>query len=324
MSHLEFELQRPVWSHWWEELAKDHLVIRFDQRGSGLSDRNVDDISFNAFVKDLETVVTTLELDNFVLLGISQGGPVAIEYVVRHPGRVSKLVLCGAYARGSLKRGESREEFDALSTLTGRGWGRDDPAYRQLFTSRFMPDATAEQANWFNELHRVSTSPENAVRIRHTTANIDVLERLPEVNVPTLVLHSRHERQVPFEQGRQLASLIPDARFVPLESNNHLLIANEPAWLICLSEVRNFLLADSAKYAQLPSAVPADHHPDGLTDREIEVIRLLAKGKSNQEIAGELVISFNTVTNHVKNILSKTACANRTEAAAYAIQHGLN
>ena len=324
MSHLEFELQSPVWSHWWEELSKDHLVVRFDQRGSGLSDRNVDDLSFDAWVNDLEAVVNTLELDNFALLGISQGGPVAVDYLVRHPGRVSKLILCGSYARGSLKRGESQEEFDALTTLTGRGWGRDDPAYRQLFTSRFMPDATAEQANWFNELQRVSTSPETAVRIRHATSQIDVLDRLPQVNVPTLVLHSRDDRQVPFEQGRQLSSLIPDARFVPLDSNNHLLIANEPAWLICLSEVRNFLLVDSAIDVGIPTAVPAGNHPGGLTGREIEVIRLLAKGKSNQEIAGELVISFNTVTNHVKNILGKTRCANRTEAAAYAIQHGLN
>jgi pimeloyl-ACP methyl ester carboxylesterase/DNA-binding CsgD family transcriptional regulator len=305
-------------------LSKDHTVIRFDQRGSGLSERNVDDISFDAWVKDLETVVTTLELENFALLGISQGGPVAIEYLVRHPGLVNKLVMIGSYARGSLKRGESQEEFDALNTLTGRGWGRDDPAYRQMFTSRFMPDATAEQANWFNELQRVSTSPENAVRIRHVTSNIDVLEDLPRVDVPTLVLHSRDDRQVPFEQGRQLSSLILDARFVPLESNNHLLIANEPAWLICLSEVRNFLLSDSPRGEGTQSAVPAGNHPGGLTDREIEVIRLLATGKSNQDIAGELVISFNTVTNHVKNILGKTGCANRTEAAAYAIQHGLN
>jgi len=324
LTHLEFEWQSPVWSHWWEELARNHALVRFDQRGSGLSDWNVEDLSFDACVRDLEAVVSTLGLDEFVLLGISQGGAIAIEFTARHPERVSKLILFGAYARGSLTRGESREEFEARQVLVRNGWGRDDPAYRQIFTSRFMPEATAEQANWFNELQRVSTSPENAVRIQSMTANIDVLDRLPQVTVPTLVLHALHERQVPFEQGRQLGSLIPNARMVPLESHNHLLLETEPAWQTCRSEVRNFLgLAPSADAPSGP-AVQAGGPPGGLTPRELEVIRLLASGKSNQEIAQELVVSFNTVTNHVKNILGKTGCANRTQAAAYAIRHGIN
>ena len=324
LTHLEFEWQSPVWSHWWRELAKNHRLIRFDQRGSGLSDWNVGDLSFEAWVGDLEAVVDHLELDSFILLGISQGGAVAIEYMVRHPGKVSKLVLFGAYARGSLMRGESQEEFEARIILTKHGWGRDDPAYRQMFTSRFMPEATAEQASWFNELQRVSTSPENAAKIQFTTANIDVLDRVSQVAVPTLVLHGFDDRQVPFEQGRQLGSLIPNARTVPLESRNHLLLESEPAWQTCLSEVRNFLevgLLDPVTSAPAPSL---DGHPDSLTPREVEVIRLVANSKSNQEIAQQLVISFNTVTNHVKNILGKTACANRTEAAAYAFRHGLN
>ena len=185
----------------------------------------------------METVVNHLGLEEFVLLRISQGGAAAIEFTARHPERVSKLILYGACVRGSLKRGESREEFDARQILVRRGWGRDDPSYRQMFTSRFMPEATAEQADWFNELQRVSTSPENASRIQTMSSNIDVLDRLPLVTVPTLVLHAVLERQVPFEQGRQLGALIPDARIVPLERRNHLLLETEPAWQRCVSEI---------------------------------------------------------------------------------------
>ena len=323
LTHLEFEWQSPVWGHWWEELAQSHFVVRFDQRGSGLSDWNVEDLSFDAWVRDLEAVVSTLDLENFVLLGISQGGAVAIDYLARNPGKASKLILYGAYSRGSLKRGEALEEFEARLTLTRHGWGRDDPAYRQMFTSRFMPEATAEQAGWFNDLQRISTSPENAARIQTVTANIDVLDLVSEVDVPTLVIHGLHDRQVPFEQGRQLGALIPDARFVPLESKNHLLLRSEPAWQMVLSEVRRFLGVEE-ETLQIPAAqATAITYPDGLTQREVEVLRLVSLGKTNQEIAEDLIISLRTVANHVTNILNKTSTANRTEAAVYATRHGL-
>ena len=323
LSHLEFEWQSPIWSHWWVELAAHHTVIRFDQRGSGLSDRNVEDLSFDAWVSDLEAVVEALQLEQFVLLGISQGGAVAIEYTARHPEKVEKLMLCGAYARGNLKRGQSSvEEHEARLTLTRHGWGRDDPTYRQMFTSGFMPEATAEQASWFNELQRVSTSPETAARLQETSAIIDVLHRLPEITAPTLVLHAIGDRRVPYEQGRQLGSLISGAKLVGLDSNNHLLIESEPAWKTCQAAVREFLGVGPAASAETGADAPITP-PDGLTPREVEVLRLIASGKSNQEIATELVISINTVTNHVKNILGKTGCANRTEAAAYAIPRGL-
>ena len=304
------------------ELAAYHTVIRFDQRGSGLSDRDVDDLSFDAWVSDLEAVVEALQLEHFVLLGISQGGPVAIEYTARHPETVEKLLLYGAYSRGFLKRGGPVEEHEARVTLTRHGWGRDDPTYRQIFTSGFMPDATAEQANWFNELQRVSTSPENAAKLQITIANIDVLDRVPEISVPTLVLHAVNDRRVPYEQGRQISSLIPGAKLVDLDSNNHLPIESEPAWKVCQSAVREFLGAGPVASAETIADAPIAP-PDGLTPREVEVLRLIAKGRSNQEIASELVISVNTVTNHVRNILNKTGCANRTEAAAYAIHRGL-
>ena len=322
LTHLEFEWQSPVWSHWWVELASHHTVIRFDQRGSGLSDRNVEDLSFDAWVSDLEAVVEALQLEQFILLGMSQGGSVAIEYTARHPEKVEKLLLYGAYTRGRLARGDSVEEHEAKLTLTRHGWGRDDAAYRQLFTSTFMPEATTEQAGWFNELQRISTSPENAVRVQTTTANIDVLHRLPEISVPTLVLHAVNDLQVPFEQGRQISALIPDAKLVALDSKNHLLIESEPAWKTCQAAVREFLGITQQAGDEVAAAVPFAA-PDGLTPREVEVLRLIAIGRSNQEIATELVISFNTVTNHVKNILGKTGCSNRTEAAAYAIPRGM-
>ena len=202
--------------------------------------------------------------------------------------------------------------------------GRDDPAYRQMFTSGFMPGATLEQASWFNELQRVSTSPENAARIQETTANIDVLLRLPEITAPTLVLHANGDGRVPYEQGRQISSLIGGAELVELESDNHLLIETEPAWRVCQGAVREFLVTGPAVQGGSSDLAPSQPPPDGLTPREVEVLRLIANGKSNQEIADELIISFNTVTNHVKNILGKTGCSNRTEAAAYAIPRGLN
>lgn len=241
LTHLEYEWQSPAWRHWWEELAKDHELIRFDQRGSGLSDWNVDDISFEAWVKDLEAVVDAAGVERFALLGISQGGSVAVEYTVRHPERVSHLVLYGAYTRGWFKRGQTVSQNQAVLTLIREGWGQDSPVYRQLFTLGFMPEATPEQVAWFNELQRVSTSAENAFRIRSASGQIDVLDRLQHVQVPTLVLHARDDHQVPFNEGRQLASLIPNARLVTLESHNHLTLEDEPAWQVLIHEVREFL-----------------------------------------------------------------------------------
>jgi pimeloyl-ACP methyl ester carboxylesterase/DNA-binding CsgD family transcriptional regulator len=323
MTHLEYEWESPVWRHWWQELARDYTLIRFDQRGSGLSDWNIPEASFESWVADLEAVVEANAVDNFGLLGISQGGPVAVEYAVRHPEKVSKLILYGAYARGSLHRGRSQREHQALVTLTREGWGRDNAAYRQMFTSQFMPGATAEQMQWFNELQRISTMSENAARIQEIGSHINVVDRLQLVSTPTLVLHARGDARVPFDQGRLLASLIPNAHLVELDSQNHLTLADEPAWEKLIANVRHFMatgvpLPETPGRTEMPEA-----DPNRLTAREIEVLKLIAAGKSNQEIARELVISVNTVTNHVKNILAKTGAANRTEAASFAHRRGL-
>jgi pimeloyl-ACP methyl ester carboxylesterase/DNA-binding CsgD family transcriptional regulator len=278
----------------------------------------VGELSFEAWVSDLEAVVQATKVERFALLGISQGASVAIEYAVRHPEKVTKIILYGAFARGRVKRGEPEAELEAVTTLMRSGWGRDNPAYRQMFTSQFMPGASLEQMKWFNDLQRVSTTGENAARIQLVGSHVDIVHRLPDVKAPALVLHAKGDQRVSINEGRLLASLIPNARMVELDSVNHLTLEDEPAWQALVSEVRQFL-GDVPTTAAGRSS-PA---PDQLTVREVEVLRLIAEGRSNRDIAGELVISINTVTNHVKSILGKTGAANRTEAAAYAHRHGL-
>ncbi|MDP6588349.1 MAG: alpha/beta fold hydrolase [Alphaproteobacteria bacterium] len=247
MNHLEYDWQSPIWRHLLQELAREHMLIRFDQRGNGLSDWDVDEISFDSFVRDLETVVDAAGLERFPLLGISQGCAISVAYAVRHPERVSRLVLYGGYARGSRKRGSQVEieQADAMLTLIRHGWGRDNPAFRQMFTSAFVPEATPQQMDWFNELQRISTSPENAVRNRKTNIDVDVEGLLGSIAVPTLVLHCRDDGVAPFKEGRRMAAMIPEARFVPLEGRNHLILDNEPAWPRFLQEVREFLGEDA-------------------------------------------------------------------------------
>jgi pimeloyl-ACP methyl ester carboxylesterase len=231
-----------------DALACDHRLVRYDERGNGLSDWDCDEISFEAFVRDLETVVDTLALPRFALLGISQGCAVSIAYAVRHPERVSHLILHGGYAQGFRRRGspELLREKEALGTLIELGWGRDNPAIHQFFTALFVPDSTPEQRLWFTEIQRVSASPANAIRIRNASSDIDVTALLGQVRTPTLVLHSTRDEVVPFSSGLELAGAIAGARFVPLESRNHLILEQEPAWPIFRDEVRRFLAATTS------------------------------------------------------------------------------
>ena len=243
LNHLDYDWESPVWRHVLRALAEDHCLIRYDQRGNGLSDWEVADISFEAWVQDLETVVDAAGLERFSILGISQGCSLAIEYAVRHPERVSRLVLYGGYTRGRNKRGSAVQIADerAMTTLIKTGWGRDNPAFRQLFTSLFMPDASPEQMQWFNELQRRTTNSDNAVRIRQVNAEIEITDRARRVSAATLVMHVRDDGVVPFEEGRRMATLIPAARFVALDGRNHLILEDEPAWPKFLGEVRSFL-----------------------------------------------------------------------------------
>jgi len=244
MTHLEFDLESPIWRHLYRELARDHTLIRYDTRGNGLSDRTVDDISFDSLLSDLETVVDAAGLTRFALFGISQGCAVSIAYAVRHPERVSRLILYGGYALGRYKRARSeaeKEEEAAMLTLMRVGWGKENPAFRQLFTSQFVPGGTKEQADWFNELQRITISGEMAARCMVATGNSDVTALLPKVSVPTLVLHARDDARVPFEAGRRMAAGIPGARFVALPGRNHLFLETEPAFSQFLEHTRAFL-----------------------------------------------------------------------------------
>jgi class 3 adenylate cyclase/pimeloyl-ACP methyl ester carboxylesterase len=244
MTHLEYDLESPIWRHLYRELARVRTLVRYDTRGNGLSDRAVEDLSFEAFVRDLETVIEAVDLPRFALFGISQGCALAIVYAVRHPERVSHLILYGGYALGRGKRARTaaeREENAAMLTLLRLGWGKENPAFRQLFTSQFMPGATKEQADWFNELQRITVSPETAARIIESTDELDVTGLLPHVTVPTLVMHARDDARVPFEAGRRLAAGIPGARFVTLQGRNHLFLETEPAFAQFLEQTRAFL-----------------------------------------------------------------------------------
>ena len=246
LNHLEFDWQSPVWSPLFSRLAAQRQLVRYDERGTGLSDRDVAAFSFETFVDDLETVVDECGLRRFALLGISQGAPVSIAYAVRHPERVSRLVLSGGFARGWRARGNPADvaRAEASVTLIREGWGQDNPAARQMFTSLIVPDATLEEMRWFNELERISASAETAIRLLHVLGDIDITESLPRVAVPTLVLHSRGDARVPFDHGLMLARGIPGARFVALESKNHLILSHEPAWARFIDELCGFLGED--------------------------------------------------------------------------------
>jgi pimeloyl-ACP methyl ester carboxylesterase len=244
LSHLDYDWESPVWRHWLTELSRRFRLIRYDERGCGLSDWDIGRFSFGDWVDDLEAVVDAAGLDRFPLLGISQGGPVAIAYAVRHPERVSHLVLLGSYAQGRRKRARTSDELDlaeARIDVVRLGWGRPDPTYRQIFVARFLPDATQEQWRSFDELQRRSTSPDNAWRFVDEFANIDVTDLAPKLTVPTLIMCCRREPDNAFEQSRMLAALIPQSRLIPLDSSNHLLPERDPAWKHFLAEIDRFL-----------------------------------------------------------------------------------
>jgi len=233
LSHLAYDWESPVWRHWLAELSRRFRLVRYDERGCGLSDWDVGRFSFDDWVDDLEAVVDAAGLDRFPLLGISQGGPVAIAYAVRHPERVTHLVLLGSYAQGRRKSAPTPDELaltDARVEIVRLGWGRPDPAYRQIFVSRFLPEGTQEQWRSFDELQRRSTSADNAWRFVDEFANIDVTNLAPRLTVPTLIMCSRREPDNRFEQSRLLAALIPKSRLVPLDSSNHLLPEHDPAF----------------------------------------------------------------------------------------------
>jgi pimeloyl-ACP methyl ester carboxylesterase/DNA-binding CsgD family transcriptional regulator len=318
LSHLGYDVQSPVWSHLLNELSRNHTLIRYDERGCGLSASDDEHLSFAGWQHDLEAVIKASGIDRFSLLGISQGASLAISYAVAHPEQVTHLIVYGGFARGRLKRKltpQLREEAQMMIKLAELGWGQENPAFRQFFTSQFIPGGTAEQHRWFNELERVSCTPANAVRFMHITNDIDVVDLLPKVTCPTLVMHATHDARVPFEEGMLIAAQIPGARFVPLESSNHLLLEDEPAWRRWVEEVRAFLPG---------SAAEADPAFTTLSRRERDVVELIARGCDNAQIAAHLGLSEKTVRNHITSIFSKLEVENRSQAIVLARKAGFD
>ncbi len=246
LTHLDVEWSSPIWSHWIEGLSDRHRLVRYDERGCGLSDWDVTDFGFDAWVEDLELVVDSAGLDRFPLLGVSQGCAVAVAFAVRHPERVTRLVLVGGYARGRLARAatdDERQEAELDLALGRVAWRREDATFRQVFAGQFLPDASREHWDAFNALQRATTSTENVVRFLDTFAHIDVSGLAGQVACPALILHCRRDARVPESQARELAALIPGSRLVFLDSANHIITADEPAWHVLLSEVERFLSA---------------------------------------------------------------------------------
>lgn len=255
LNHIEYDWESPLWKHWLANFTRGRSLIRYDERGNGLSDWDTPELSFEAFVDDLECVTECLGLEQFDLLAISQGAAVSIAYAVRHPEKVRRLVILNGYAEGWALRSDAVNlaRREAMVTLTEVGWGADNPAYRQLFTNIYIPDASPKQMGWFNEMQRRSASPDNAVRLQRVLSKIDVVDLLPKVQAPTLIFHSRDDQAIPFGQGEKLAAGIPGARFVPLESHNHILIETEAAWPIFADFSREFLDLDADKLPAVPA-----------------------------------------------------------------------
>ncbi len=323
LTHLEHDWESPVWRHWLRELARHHTLVRYDERGCGLSDRDVSDYSMAGWVRDLEAVVDAAGLQRFALLGLSQGAAVSVAFAALHPDRVSHLVLCGGYARGRLVRAtteQDRLEAETMINVIRVGWGRDNPAFRQLFTTLLMPDGSDEQKRWLNRLAERSTSPANAAAMERAFYRIDVTSEARRVQAPTLVLHARRDAAVPFEEGRVLAGLIPGSRFVQLDSSNHVLTEEEPAWRRFRAELHGFLGEGGSE--DDAGAAPGQAFPE-LTAREREVLDLLARGLGNEEVAGRLSITPKTVRNYVSTIYDKLQVSSRGRAIVLAREAGL-
>jgi pimeloyl-ACP methyl ester carboxylesterase/DNA-binding CsgD family transcriptional regulator len=316
LTHLEYEWDSPVWRHWLQFFSSRTRLVRYDERGCGMSEWNAGELSLDVWTADLRAVADAADVDVPVtLLGISQGAATCIQFATRFPERVSRLVLYGGYARGALRRGSPDAEAfrRAMIDLARVGWGGDNATFRQVFTSRFIPDGSPAQIQWFNDLCRKTTTGDVVARLLEARAMVDVTDQLRDVRVPTLVLHARDDEVIPVGEGRLLATAIPGAEFVELDSRNHILLEDEPAWRRFCEAVTSFLPLESAAAASVFGA---------LSQRERQVLALLTEGLSNLEIAERLAISEKTVRNHASNVFDKLGVWSRAQAIVFARDHG--
>jgi pimeloyl-ACP methyl ester carboxylesterase/DNA-binding CsgD family transcriptional regulator len=318
LTHLEYEWDSPVWKHWIRFLSSRFRLVRHDERGCGMSDWRVGRLSVDQWAADLEAVIDAAQPQGPVaLLGISQGAATCISYAIRYPERVSRMVLYGGYARGALRRETpmTQRAYQAMIELARAAWGMDNPSFRQVFTSRFIPDGTHEQLQWFNDLCLKTTTGDNAAILFEARANVEISSSLDQVNTPTLVLHARGDEVVSVDEGRFLASRIRGAEFVELDSRNHVLLEHEPAWQRFREAVLAFLCQEGAGI---------DRPFASLSTRERQVLALMADGLSNTDIAERLNISNKTVRNHASNLFDKLGVWSRAQAIVFARDHGFS
>jgi pimeloyl-ACP methyl ester carboxylesterase/DNA-binding CsgD family transcriptional regulator len=318
LTHLEYDWHSPVRRHWLQAFADEHTLIRYDYRGCGLSARDPEEQSLDAWVGDLLAVVDDLGLEHFPLLGMCHGGTIAAAFAARHPERVTRLVLFGSYLRGGLAPNASTtsaQEAQALARMIEVGWGKDTAAFREVFCKLLIPDAPPEYGRALGELARRTATPASAVKLWRAFHAIDISGEVANVRCPTLVCHVRGDSMVPFAAGWQLASSIAGARFVPLEGHNHILRADEPSWRLFLNETRSFLAEDER-------AAPDKAFPS-LTRREGAVLDELARGLSNNEIAAALFLTPKSVRNYISRIFSKLNVTSRAHAIVLARDAGL-
>ncbi|HEX2198986.1 MAG TPA: alpha/beta fold hydrolase [Burkholderiales bacterium] len=315
LTHLDYQWRSVAWRPWLEALSKRYTLIRYDPRGCGLSDRDVRDLSFDCWVRDLDAVADAVGLDRFSIVGICQGGAVAIEFVGRHPDRVSHLVLHGAYARGKNRRttiAQEPEKAKVMLEMMQLGWGQEDHSFMRAFATQFQPQGSMEHLRSWCELQRAATSAANAVHLTRVMFDVDVQASAAKVACPTLVIHPERDAAVPVEEGRLLARIIPGARFLQLDSPNHFLLADEPAWSTVLEALQDFL----------PAASMEDGSFAELTGRERELLHFLARGLDNHQIAAHLGVSEKTVRNHVSSIFAKLGVESRAQAVVVARDAG--
>jgi pimeloyl-ACP methyl ester carboxylesterase/DNA-binding CsgD family transcriptional regulator len=322
LTHLQYDLESPIWRHWIRFLAEHYHFVRHDERGCGMTQWEVPELSLERWVEDLEAVVDAAGIKTpAAFLGISQGAATCIAYAIRHPERVSHLILYGGYATGWAKRGDEQglRRFRAIVELIQLGWGTDNISFRQIFTSRFVPGASTHQLEWFNELCRRTTTPEIAAKLMLARSNIDVRPLLSQVKVPTLVIHAVDDEVTPLNASRELAAEIPNAQFIQLESRNHVLLEDEPAW----AQFKEIVLEFTRRGAQETSA-PIVGKLNALTDRERDVLGGIVAGRSNVEIAESLHLSDKTVRNIVSRIFEKLEVKSRTQAIVCARDQGFD
>jgi pimeloyl-ACP methyl ester carboxylesterase/DNA-binding CsgD family transcriptional regulator len=318
LTHLEYELRSPIWQHWIEFFSSRNRLIRYDERGCGMSSWQTGALSLDQWSADLETVINAAQPQGPVtLLGISQGAATCIDYAIRHPERVSRIILWGGYSRGPYMRGIPAAEsvYKAMIEVARVAWASDNPTFRQMYTSRFIPGGTAEQLRWWNDLCRESTTGEVIASLFEARAMVDISAALSRLRIPTLVIHGRGDQVVPVDEGRRLASGIAGAMYLELDSRNHVLLESEFAWVQFQESVQRFLHADEPAMGTAFAA---------LSSREHEVLACIFEGLSNARIAESLRISEKTVRNHASNLFDKLGVRSRAEAMVFARDHGFH